>query len=70
MKREDITVRVDATYHLTVQAGDAVKRGQRLCEAPETETNSICPASGVIRSIRFDAERHEFVVSLAEAGTE
>jgi Na+-translocating ferredoxin:NAD+ oxidoreductase RnfC subunit len=66
MKSGPIIVRVEATYHLTVQEGDAVRKGQRLCEAPETEAECICPASGVVRRIRFDPEHHEFMISISK----
>jgi Na+-translocating ferredoxin:NAD+ oxidoreductase RnfC subunit len=66
MKSRPIIVRVEATYHLTVQEGDSVRQGQRLCEAPEAETEGICPVSGVVRRIQFDPEHHEFMISISK----
>lgn len=67
MRPGEITLRVDATYHLTVQEGQTVRRGQRICEGPKIEADCVCPASGTIQSIQFDAEHHEFVISISKA---
>jgi Na+-translocating ferredoxin:NAD+ oxidoreductase RnfC subunit len=65
MSGEETTVRVDATYDLTVKAGDRVRRGERLSRAPEPAARPIAPVAGVIKSIQFDPERHEFVIVIA-----
>jgi Na+-translocating ferredoxin:NAD+ oxidoreductase RnfC subunit len=69
MRREKITLRLDATYHLMVQAGQTVTRGQRLCEDPEPEAECICPVSGTVQSVQFDPEHHEFVISVSSTRT-
>jgi len=60
-------LRVDATYDLMVKVGDRVRRGQRLSHGPSPQVRSAAPAAGVIESIQFDPERHEFVVAIAPA---
>ena len=65
MTAESSIVRIDATYGLTVQVGDKVRPGDALCEASGTTKACLCPVRGVIESIRFDGENHEFVISIA-----
>ena len=60
-----IEVSVDATYGPTVQAGQRVSRGQRLCEASEASISPLCPVSGIVQKVRFDPEDHMFVISIA-----
>jgi Na+-translocating ferredoxin:NAD+ oxidoreductase RnfC subunit len=62
MKERRTILRVEATYHLTVQAGDAVRRGQKIQEVPDTGESPVAPVSGTIESIRFDPADHEFVI--------
>ena len=69
MKPDKVVFRVDATYHLTIQEGEIVRRGQKFCEGPHIEAECICPVSGIVRRIRFDPERHEFAISVSKAGT-
>jgi Na+-translocating ferredoxin:NAD+ oxidoreductase RnfC subunit len=62
MSTHEIILRVDATYDLTVKVGDRINRGDTLSQNPERGAPSTAPATGVVRSIRFDPERHEFVI--------
>lgn len=61
----EITLRVDATWHLTVAVGDAVTQGREMNEDPKMDESSRAPVSGVIKSIQFDPGRHEFVIVIA-----
>ena len=67
MRRSRTILRVDATYHLHVQVGDRVRRGQKIQEVPDAGTPSVAPVSGTIESIQFDPADHEFVVVIATA---
>jgi Na+-translocating ferredoxin:NAD+ oxidoreductase RnfC subunit len=67
MKEGRTILRVEATYHLTVQVGDAVQRGQKIQEVPDTGEPSVAPVSGTIESIQFDPADHEFVIVIASA---
>ena len=60
-------LRVEATYDLTVKVGDRVRQGERLSQNPEPGAAAASPVTGVVRSIRFDPERHEFVITVAAA---
>ncbi len=60
-------LRVDATYHLLVQTGDVVRRGQHIQRVPDTSAPSVAPVSGTIESIQFDPTNHEFVIVIASA---
>lgn len=67
MRTEETILRVDATYNLTVKVGDRVRRGERLSQKRESAALSVTPAAGVIKSIQFDPEHHEFVIVIATA---
>ncbi len=67
MSAAGLIVRVDATGDLTVKAGDHVRRGQRLSRNPEPHAQAKSPVAGVIKSVQFDPERHEFVIAIAPA---
>jgi len=66
MNANETTVQVSAAYHLKVAVGDTVRQGDAICEAPEAHepTASI---SGVVKSIQFDPQQHEFVIVIARA---
>ncbi len=55
----EITLRIDATCRPTVAPGDAVFRGQKVCEEPGEQT---CPIAGTIQTVRFDPDNHEFMI--------
>jgi Na+-translocating ferredoxin:NAD+ oxidoreductase RnfC subunit len=67
MSEKQVILRVDATYDLTVKVGDRVRQGERLSRNPEPDAPSTSPATGVVRSVQFDPERHEFVIVIAQA---
>ena len=67
MSEKQAILHVDATYDLTVKAGDAVRQGGRLSRDPSLGTASMAPIAGVVKSIRFDPEHHEFVIVIAGA---
>jgi len=65
MKKGRTILRVDATCHLRVQAGDAVRQGQKIQEVPDTGEPPVAPVSGTIESIQFDPANHEFIIAIA-----
>jgi Na+-translocating ferredoxin:NAD+ oxidoreductase RnfC subunit len=67
MSKTQIILRVSATYHLNVEVGDKVHRGERLREGPNEDGRSVAPVSGIVKSIQFDAGNHEFVLVIAPA---
>jgi len=67
MDTKQTILRVNATYHLRVEVGGSIQRGEKINEGPETDESSRAPVSGIVKSIRFDAERHEFVLVIAPA---
>jgi len=62
MSARETIVRVDATYDLKVGVGDAVHRGDRVSDAPAQQV--FAPVSGVVKSIQFDPQNHEFVIAI------
>ncbi|MCK4914431.1 MAG: hypothetical protein KAS69_07565 [Planctomycetes bacterium] len=60
----EIIIRKDATADLKIKIGDRVCNGRIV----STKTNSACeqlttlPISGIIKSIRFDGNSHEFII--------
>lgn len=67
MSGKQVILRVDATYDLTVKVGDRVRTGERLSRDRLRGAASTAPVTGVVESIRFDPQRHEFVIVIAEA---
>ncbi len=65
MSEHETVLRVDATYDLAVKVGDSVRQGDRLSQNPEADRLSTAPVAGIVRNIRFDPERHEFVIVIA-----
>jgi len=65
MTKSRTILRVEATYHLTVQVGDVVRRGQKIQEVPDTGEPPVAPVSGTIESIRFDPADHEIIIVIA-----
>lgn len=66
MSRSDIMLRIDATYGLKIKAGDKIRKGQRVSAHREHEITS--PVSGVVKSVRFEPDNHEFLVVVSPAG--
>ncbi len=62
MSVRETIVRVDATYDMKVAAGKAVHKGDRLSNAPAQQV--LTPVSGVVKSIQFDPQNHEFVIAI------
>jgi len=62
MSARETIVRVDATYDLRVRVGDPVHRGDRISDAPAQ--HAFAPVSGVVKSIQFDPQNHEFVIAI------
>jgi len=67
MTRRRTIVRVDATYDLAVQVGDAVRRGQKMQKVPDAGESSVAPVSGTIESVQFNPADHEFVIVIGAA---
>ena len=63
----EITLRVSATWHLTIEVGDRVHCGQKMNEGPEMDESSRAPVSGLVKSVQFDPGPHEFVIVIAPA---
>ena len=63
MSSEPTIVRVDATYQPAVEVGDRVHAGDIISEAPEAQ-QCTAPLSGIVKSVRFDPETHEFVIAI------
>ena len=57
-----VVLRTDATFGLKVKIGDKVRRGREIGTEPNTQCPSTSPISGVIKSVSFDPESHEFLV--------
>ena len=62
MSTRETIMRVDATYHLRVEAGDAIHRGDRISDAPAQQ--AFAPVSGVVKSVHFDPQNHEFIIAI------
>jgi Na+-translocating ferredoxin:NAD+ oxidoreductase RnfC subunit len=58
---------MEATYDLTAKVGDRVRQGERLSQNSDPGASSAAPVTGIVRSIQFDPEHHEFVVTIAAA---
>lgn len=65
MSTQQTILRVSATYHLKVEVGRRVHRGDRIHDGPETDGPATVPISGVVKSIEFDPGSHEFVIVIA-----
>lgn len=68
MNRGETILRVSATYHLEVEVGETVQRGQKIQKVPDTDEIVVAPVSGTIQSIHFDPASHEFILVIASAG--
>ncbi len=62
MSRQETILRVSATYHLKVEVGHVVRRGDRIHDGPESDGPATTPLSGTVKSIDFDPGRHEFLI--------
>jgi Na+-translocating ferredoxin:NAD+ oxidoreductase RnfC subunit len=65
MNGRQVTVRLDATYPLTVEAGDEVVQGQVLQQATTHAAGSIAPIGGRVERIEFDPGNHEMAVTIS-----
>ena len=65
MNRRQVTVSLDATYPLTVEAGDEVAQGQALQQATPDAAGSIAPIGGRVERIEFDPGNHQMVVTIS-----
>ena len=64
MNPPEIVIRIDATWHPIVAPGETISQGQRVCDEPGAPTS---PATGTVRTVRFDAENHEFLIAVIPA---
>jgi Na+-translocating ferredoxin:NAD+ oxidoreductase RnfC subunit len=62
MSTRETIVRVDATYDLRVEVGDAIHKGDRISDAPAQQ--AFAPVSGTVKSVEFDPRNHEFVIAI------
>ena len=64
----ETVIRKDATADLKIKIGDRIRNGQIV----SAKTNSACeqlttsPISGVIKSIRFEGNSHEFIIVVSD----
>jgi Na+-translocating ferredoxin:NAD+ oxidoreductase RnfC subunit len=65
MSEKEAILRVSATWHLKLEVGRKVHRGDRIQDGPETDGPATAPVSGVVKSIEFDPGSHEFVIVIA-----
>lgn len=68
MNEGETILRVSATYHLEVEVGETVQRGQKIQKVPDTDETVVAPVSGTIQSMQFDPATHEFIIVIASAG--
>jgi Na+-translocating ferredoxin:NAD+ oxidoreductase RnfC subunit len=61
----DVILRIDATFGLKVKVGDKVRQGEELGTNADTGYLATCPISGIVKSVSFDPENHEFVVAVS-----
>jgi len=64
MSSHEVILRLDATYPLSVEVGDAIHQGRILQEAAPLENQVVAPLTGTVRRIRFEPESHEFVITI------
>ena len=63
----EVVLRTDATFGLKVKIGDKVRQGREIGTEPDAQCPVASPISGVVRSISFDSESHEFLVVVLSA---
>jgi len=63
----EVVLRTDATFGLKVKIGEKVRKGQEIGTEPDAQCPVASPISGVVRSISFDSESHEFLVVVLSA---
>lgn len=61
-----IKLKVEATSGLQVEAGDAVKKGDKIGMDFDFKSWVVSPVAGKVKGIRFDADDHSFVVEINE----
>ena len=61
-----MTLKVDATWGLKIKVGDKIRKGQRISANQEHAVTS--PVSGMVKSVRFDSDNHEFLVVVLPTG--
>ena len=57
-----VVLRTDATFGLKVKIGDEVRRGREIGTEPDAKCPAASPIRGVVKSVSFDPESHEFLV--------
>jgi len=58
----EVILRIDATFGLKVKVGDKVRQREDLGKNADTGDSATCPISGLVKSVSFDPENHEFLV--------
>jgi Na+-translocating ferredoxin:NAD+ oxidoreductase RnfC subunit len=58
----EVVLRTDATFGLKVKIGDKVRKGRKIGTEPNTQCSVASPIRGVVKSVSFDSESHEFLV--------
>jgi len=67
MSGKQTILRVSATYPLTVEVGDTIRRGEIIQHVPDAPALPIAPTSGTVQNIQFDPASHEFIIVIAPA---
>lgn len=61
-----IRLKVEATCGLQVEAGDTVKKGDKIGMDFDFKSWVVSPVAGKVKDIHFDADDHSFVIEINE----
>jgi len=61
----EVVLRTDATFGLKVKIGDKIHKGREVGIEPTAQCPVASPISGVVKSVSFDSESHEFLVVIS-----
>jgi len=59
---KEISLKVEASYGLSVKVGDVIEAGMRIGNALDNKKPLKTPMDGTVKSIVFDSKDHSFVV--------
>ena len=61
----DTVLRADATFGLKVKVGDTIRPLEKIGSTGGNRCPVTSPVSGIVESISFDPDSHEFVVVIS-----